>query len=277
MSGRDYIREGAEIYRRSFAIIRSEADLSRFSGTAERVVVRMIHACGMTDLPKDVDLSADFADAAEAALNQPYDVRLDPAGNLYIADFGNHRIRMVDSVGLMRTIAGTGEPGYSGDGGPATEARLHGPYGVFPDTALGLLIADSYNHVIRVVDRSGRIRTLAGTGRRGFSGDGGGAGNATFDTPQGLSVTDQGWILVGDEHNHALRAIEPDGSVRLLAGSGRAGFSPDGTPAKDARLADPENMLPSSDGTLFFTEAGSGRVRYVGPDGRLGTLAGGGP
>jgi precorrin-8X/cobalt-precorrin-8 methylmutase len=69
-ASRDYIREGAEIYRRSFAIIRSEADLSRFSGSAERVVVRMIHACGMTDLPRDVDLSPDFADAAEAALQR---------------------------------------------------------------------------------------------------------------------------------------------------------------------------------------------------------------
>jgi DNA-binding beta-propeller fold protein YncE len=212
--------------------------------------------------------------ARESALNQPYDVRVDPAGNLYIADFGNHRVRRVDPDGMIRTVAGTGKPGYSGDGGPATRAQLHGPYGVFPDAKLGLLIADTYNHVIRAVDRRGRIRTLAGTGTRGYGGDGGPALSATFDSPQGLAMTGRGSILVGDEHNHAIRVIEPGGIVRTLGGSGRAGFSPDGTPAEGARLADPENMLPADEGAVLFTEAGSGRVRYVGSDGRLGTLVG---
>ena len=220
---------------------------------------------------------SDGVPATAAALNQPYDVRLDSAGNVYIADFGNHRVRRVGLDGRIRTVAGTGKPGYGGDGGPAIAARLHGPYGVFHHAKLGLLIADSYNHVIRVVDEEGRIRTLAGTGHQGFTGHGGPARSATFDSPQGLSGTDRGAILVGDEHNHAIRVIDPGGTVRLLAGSGRAGFSPDGTPAQGARLADPENMLPWGDRAVLFTEAGAGRVRYVGPDGRLGTVAGGGP
>jgi sugar lactone lactonase YvrE len=219
----------------------------------------------------------DGVPANESALNQPYDVRVDPAGNLYIADFGNHRVRRVAPDGTIRTVAGTGKPGYSGDGGPATRAQLHGPYGVFSDAKLGLLIADTYNHVIRAVDRRGRIRTLAGTGTRGYGGDGGPALSATFDSPQGLAMTSGGSILVGDEHNHAIRVIEPGGMVRLLVGSGRAGFSPDGTPAEGARLADPENMLAADEGAVLFTEAGSGRVRYVGSDGRLGTVVGAAP
>jgi sugar lactone lactonase YvrE len=217
----------------------------------------------------------DGGPATDATLNQPYDVRLDAGGNLYIADYGNHRIRMVSPNGVMHTVAGRGVAGYSGDGGLATQARLNGPYGVSPDTGLGLLIADSHNHVIRVVDRQGYIRTLAGSGRRGFSGDGGSARSATFDTPQGLWVTPSGRIYVGDEHNHAIRVVEPDGTVRLVAGTGRPGVSPDGSSARDARLKDPENFL-SWDGTgVLFTEAGSGRIRSIDPDGRLGTLAGG--
>ena len=217
----------------------------------------------------------DGVPARESALNQPYDVRLDSAGSLYIADFGNHRVRRVDPDGLIRTVAGTGKPGYSGDGGPGFEARLHGPYGVFPDPELGVLIADSHNHVLRAVEPGGRIRTLAGTGTPGFSGDGGPALRARFDAPQGLAVTPRGSVLVGDEHNHAIRVVEPDGRVRLLGGAGRAGFSPDGAAAQGARLADPENLLPTAEGGVLFTEAGSGRVRYLRPDGRLGTLAGG--
>jgi sugar lactone lactonase YvrE len=213
--------------------------------------------------------------ATEATLNQPYDVRLDGDGNLFIADYGNHRIRKVSADGLMHTVAGQGVAGYSGDGGLATEARLNGPYGVFPDPKLGLLIADSHNHVIRAVDRRGYIRTLAGSGQRGFSGDGGAARSATFDTPQALWVDGTGAVYVGDEHNHAIRVLEPGGTVRLLAGTGRPGFSPDGSSAREARLNDPENIL-SWDGTgVLFTEAGTGRIRSIDSDGRLGTRAGG--
>lgn len=217
----------------------------------------------------------DGGPASEAELNQPYDVRLDSDGSLYIADVGNHRIRKVTPDGVIHTAAGRGDAGYSGDGGPATAARLNGPYGVYPDPKLGLLIADSYNNVIRVVDRRGYIRTLAGTTGSGLAGDGGPALSARFDTPQALWVGRSGAIYVGDEHNHAIRVIEPGGLVRRVAGTGARGFSPDGTPADSGRLDDPENIVVTEDGTVVFTEAGNGRVRYVAPDGRLGSIAGG--
>jgi hypothetical protein len=90
-------------------------------------------------------------------------------------------------------------------------------------------------------------------------------------------VTAGGSVYVGDEHNHAIRVIDPDGKIRLVAGSGHPGFSPDGSAARGARLNDPENMLPWKANGVLFTEAGGRRIRYIGPDGRLGTLAGGNP
>jgi hypothetical protein len=252
-AGRVYI---ADSYNHLILRIGSDGMLSRVAGTGRP------------------GYGGDGGPATAAALNQPYDVRLDAAGNLYIADYGNHRIREITSDGIMHTIAGTGTPGYSGDGGRAVQARLRGPYGVYPLPQGGFLIADSENNVIRRVDRNGAIETIAGTGQQGYSGDGGEAKRARFNEPQGLYVSGSGRIIIGDEHNHAIRVLEPDGSVRHLAGKGSPGFSPDGTPAAEASLNDPENMIGEDDGSLMFTEAGNARLRQIGPDGGLTTLAG---
>lgn len=252
-AGRVYF---ADSYNHVVLRIESDGILSRIAGTGS---------------PGD---GGDGGPATAAGLNQPYDVRLDGNGNLYVADYGNHRIRKITPDGIMHTVAGTGVPGYSGDGGLAGKARLNGPYGVHPIPELGFLIADSQNHVIRLVDGHGYITTLAGTGRPGFAGDGGAAKRASFDSPQGLYVSGSGQIVVGDEHNHAIRIIEPNGTVRHLVGTGKPGFSPDGTPASEAALSDPENMIVAGDGAVTFTEAGSGRIRRIGPDGRLMTIAG---
>jgi len=216
----------------------------------------------------------DGGPATDAALNQPYDVRVGDDGALYIADYGNHRIRRVAPDGRIATVAGTGAPGYTGDGGPATAARLNGPYGVYPDRRYGLLIADSQNHVIRRVDAQGRIETIAGSGRAGNSGDGGPALEARFDTPQGIAVGADGTIYVDDEHNHEIRVIDPRGIVHRLAGTGTPGFAPEGVLADSAPLNDPENMVILPDGRLLLTEAGNGRVTLVGNDRRLAAFAG---
>jgi sugar lactone lactonase YvrE len=213
--------------------------------------------------------------ATEATLNQPYDVRFDGRGNLYIADVGNHRIRRVSPAGIISTVAGNGEPGYDGDGGPATSARLRGAYGVFAHVRYGLLIADSGNDVVRQVDSTGTIRTIAGTGRRGNSGNGGPAIDARFNSPQGLFVDSAGRIYVGDEHNHTIRVVDADGVIRGVAGSGGQGFSADGTSALAGPLSDVENIVVTG-GDLFFTEAGSGRLRTIDVEGRLRTVAGAG-
>lgn len=220
-------------------------------------------------------MSGDGGPATAAALDQPYDVRLRPDGGVYIADVGNHRIRYIDPYGTIHTVAGTGAAGRSGDGGDAVAARLRGPYGVFAAAGIGLLIGDSGNDVIRVVEPGGSIRTLAGTGIRGLGGDGGPAASASLNSPQGLYVSAAGSIYFSDEHNHAIRVIEPDGTIRRVAGTGRPGSSGDGEPAARGALRDPENILVLDDGTILFTEAGNGRLRRIDDDGRLGTIAGG--
>jgi len=217
----------------------------------------------------------DGGPADEAALNQPYDVRVALDGAIYIADYGNNRIRRVTPDGRIATVAGTGEPGYDGDGGPAAAARLNGPYGVYPDSRHGFLIADSQNHVLRRVDATGLIETIAGTGRPGNTGDEGPARQAAFDTPQGIVVDEAGSIFVDDEHNHEIRVIDTAGVVHRLLGTGKPGFSADGTPADSTALNDPENMVLLPDGRLLLTEAGNGRVRMLGADHRLVTIAGG--
>jgi len=218
--------------------------------------------------------AGDAGPATEARLNRPFDVHLDDRGSLYIADFGNHRVRKVTPEGQIDTVAGTGRAGYSGDGGNARAASLNGPYGVFVDGSGRLLIADSLNHVVRRVDRSGIIETIAGTGEPGFSGDGGPAVGARLDAPQSLFVDPAGVIYVGDEHNHAVRVIRRDATLATLVGDGRRGHSPDGTPARSARLYDPEDLLVRHDSVLLVAEGGTGLVRSIDRSGTLSTFAG---
>lgn len=253
LAGRVYL---ADSYNHVVVRVDPDGGLTRVAGTGEP------------------GSEGDGGPAVEAMLDQPYDARVDERGNLYIADYGNHRIRRVTPAGMIETLAGTGEPGYSGDGGPAVAARLHGPYGVYPDRRYGFLIADSENHVVRRVDSTGTIRTVAGSGVPGNSGDDGPGLAARFNSPQGLAVGPLGEIYIGDEHNHEIRVIDAHGIVHRIAGIGVPGFSADGTPALAARLNDPENIVVLPDRSLLFTEAGSHRVRMVRPDGRLATFAG---
>lgn len=219
----------------------------------------------------------DGGQAVKAVLNQPYDVALDSTGNLYIADFGNHRIRKVDPHGRISTAAGTGVAGYGGDGGPAVEARLNGPYGVFVDADDNLLIADSLNHVVRKVGPDGKITTIAGTGERGYSGDGRPALAATFNSPESLFVDPLGRLYIGDEHNHSIRVIDTDGRISTLVGNGRPGDSVDGTVCDRAQLNDPEDIWVGHHGTILIADGANRRVRVILPGCVMRTFAGKGP
>ena len=215
--------------------------------------------------------------ATESSLNTPYDVRLDSKGNVYIADVFNHRIRKVDDKGMITTVAGTGVAGYSGDGGLAVKAQLNTPYGILLDRNDNLLIADSENNVIRKVGSDGIIRTIAGSGQRGYDGDGGPALAAKFDSPQSLAVDRNGRLYIGDEHNNAIRVLELDGTVRTLVGIKGPGFSGDGGPASFAQIADPENLWARKDGSILISARDNSRVRIVSPDGIINSFAGKGP
>ncbi len=221
--------------------------------------------------------SGDGQPALTAQLDQPMDLAFGPSGALYIADFGNHRIRRVDREGTIETVAGSGRPGFSGDGGPAIAAQLNGPYGLWVDSQEHLWIADSHNHRVRWVGDDGVITTVAGTGEAGFSGDGGPALAAHFDSPQAVLVSPSGSVLINDEHNHRIRVLLPDGTIRTVVGSSESGYCGDGGPATMACLNDPEGILLTPAGGLFLSDGDNHRIRRVLPTGRILTVAGSGP
>ena len=152
--------------------------------------------------------SGDGGTATAAELNYPGGVAFDASGDLYIADAFNNVIRKVTPSGTIGTVAGIGTWGYSGDGGAATAAELHGPYGVAFDTSGDLYIADTYNNRIRKVTPLGIISTVAGNGTNGYSGDGGAAAAAELGLPTGVAVDGSGNLFIADQNNNRIREIE---------------------------------------------------------------------
>ena len=217
--------------------------------------------------------SGDGGPASKARISAT-DVAIDAAGNVYVADTENHRVRRIDAAGVITTLAGTGEHGFSGDGGPAAEARLHTPYGVATDAAGNVYLADSGNHRVRRIDAAGVITTLAGTGRRGFSGDGGPAVEAQLRLPHGVAIDAAGNVYVADSSNNRVRRIDAAGVITTLAGTGRRGFSGDGGPAAEARLEFPTDVAADAAGNVYVADLFNQRVRRIDAAGVITTLAG---
>jgi sugar lactone lactonase YvrE len=209
----------------------------------------------------DTGYSGDNGPANLAQLDSPVGVAVDSAGNLYIADSQNNRIRKV-SNGVITTVAGNGESGFSGDGGPATRARLFKPTGVAVDPAGNLYIADTANSRVRKVSR-GVITTVAGNGTIGFSGDGGPATSAQLIRPNGLAVDSAGKIYIVDEV-HRIREIS-NGVITTVAGNGTPGFSGDNGPAATAQLYWPSGLAVDSAGKIYVAEIGNERIRLLTP------------
>ena len=218
----------------------------------------------------------DGAAAVAAKLNGPETVVLDSHGNLYIADGANHRIRKVDTNGVITTVAGTLTNGYSGDSGPATNARLYYPSGVAVDTNGNLYIADSENHRIRKVNTSGVISTLAGTGTSGFSGDGGQGTSARLNYPTSLALDTSGNLYIADYGNNRVRKLSPGGIISTLAGNGVGGYSANGGPATAAKLAFPSGVFVDAAGTVYIADTYNQCVRKVATNGIITTVAGNG-
>jgi poly(3-hydroxybutyrate) depolymerase/DNA-binding beta-propeller fold protein YncE len=167
-----------------------------------------------------IRFSGDGGPALQADLSFPHGLAVDGDGNLLIADTANHRVRQVDASGTIRTVAGTGIPGYSGDGGPALQAQLYEPWGLAIDQEGRLLIADAGNHCIRRVSREGAITTVAGDGTAGFAGDGGPATAARLSFPTHVAADSQGSLFIADTHNHRIGKVAPDGTITTLLGEG---------------------------------------------------------
>ncbi|MCL4796870.1 MAG: hypothetical protein KJZ84_20060 [Bryobacteraceae bacterium] len=217
--------------------------------------------------------SGDGGLAVSASLSDVTGLTLDGAGNLYIADAGNRRIRKVTPNGIISTIAGTGIQGFSGDGGPATDAQLNRPTSVL-FWAGSLYIADSSNQRIRRVSANGTITTIAGNGVAGFSGDGGPATGASLRFPLGLAADGLGNLYFADGDNNRVRRISPEGIITTAAGNGSGRFAGDQGPATSASLNIPWDVTIDGAGNLYIADAGNNRVRRVDGFGLISTLTG---
>ena len=258
--------------------------------------------------------SGDGGPAVKAQLQYPASVVVDADGNLFFAEYFEHRIRRVDSSGTISTVAGIGVEGFSGDGGPAVEAQLHSPTGVAVDADGNLFIADSSNRRIRKVDPSGTITTfaalpgaprgmefdaagnlfyadstkssirrvdpsgaittIAGVGRWGFGGDGGPATRAHLAAPSDVAVDAAGNLYIADENNHRIRKVDSTGIITTIAGSGDWGFAGDGGPAVEARFDRPRGVAVDAAGNVYIADHGNHRIRRVDPSGTITTIAG---
>jgi len=200
------------------------------------------------------DYSGDGGPAVQAQLYYPTSVAVDGSGNIYIADSSNNRIRKVDTSGTITTVAGDGTSDYSGDGGPAVQATLNGPYGVAVDGSGSIYIADSWNCCIRKVDTSGTITTVAGDGTEGYSGDGGPAVQATLNGPFGVAVDGSGSIYIADSWNYCIRKVDTSGTITTVAGDGTEGYSDDGGPAAQAKLNYPRGVAVDASGNIYIAD-----------------------
>ena len=220
--------------------------------------------------------SGDGGGATNAELNYPSGVAVDASGNLFIADTGNYRIREVRTNGIITTVAGNGTRGYSGDGGPATKAELDNPTGVAVDASGNLFIADSGNDRIREVGTNGIITTVAGNGTYGYSGDGGPATNAELWNPDGVAVDASGNLFIADQDNNRIREVGTNGIITTVAGNGTNGYSGDGGAATSAELSLAHGVAVDASGNLFIADSENSRIREVGTNGIITTVAGNG-
>lgn len=262
------------------------------------VLHTLLAAGGLAGSPKISTLAGngkagyagDGGPAAAAQVANPYGLAIGPDGALYVCEVDNHVIRRIDlKTNRIRTVAGTGQAGYSGDGGPAVHARLNQPYEVRFDRAGHMYFVEVKNHLVRRVEaRTGIISTLAGTGEEGFAGDGGPARQARFKQPHSLQFDPAGNLLVCDIGNHRIRRIDrKTGIVTTWAGTGEKKPTPDGAPLAGTPLNGPRALDLDPAGNLYLAlregnavyriDARTGRIHHLAGTGAQGYSGDGGP
>ncbi len=230
----------------------------------QTMVIRKINTSGIISTYAGAvtpGFSGDGGPATAAQIHHPSAIAIDGAGNLFIADFYNSRIRKVDTFGIMTTIAGTGSTLYNGDNIPATDANLFTPTGVAVDNLGNVYIADNKNNRIRKVNTAGIITTVAGTGSIGFTGDGDQATAAKINRPFGVYADNAGNIFISDTYNERIRMINTSGVISTIAGNGLSGYDGDGGMATSAKLSTPMGICLNNTGGMYL--AVSDRIRYI--------------
>ena len=214
----------------------------------------------------------DGAAATAAQLSSPEGVAVDGNGNVYIADTANSKIRRVTVAGSISTFAGSGTPGYAGDGAAAGSAQLNFPTSVAVDTSGNVYIADYLNSAVRKVTTGGTISTIAGTGVQGYSGDNAAGNKARLNGPQNVAVDSAGNVYIADQGNNRVRMVSASGNIVTIAGTGDPGFAGDGGLALNAHVT-PAGVAVDNTGAVYISDGGS-RVRKVIPGGGILTVAG---
>ncbi len=204
----------------------------------------------------------------------PSGVAVDATGNIYFSLFGSNQIFKQTISGLTTIIAGNGNVGYSGDGGPATSAQFTGPYGLAVDASGNVFVADKINNRIRKISTSGIITSIAGNGIAGFGGDGGLAIFAKLNNPTGIDIDLSGNIYIADQNNHRIRKINSAGIITTIAGIGTAGYSGDGGLAVTAKLDTPDEVTVDASGNIYIAEYMNDVIRKINTSGIITTIAG---
>ena len=224
--------------------------------------------------------SGDGGPATESSIFLPFGIAVDAAGNLYIADSSNNRIRKVDSsTQIISTIAGNGNVGISGDGGPATQASISNPTSVVVDPAGNVYFSDNGNNAVRKIDAfSGTLTTVAGKlGSHGYAGDKGPATAALLNGPNSITFDASGNLYIADTANNVIRMVSSaTGIITTIAGTGAPAFTGDNGPAVQAALNAPWGVTVSPAGVLYIADQGNNRIRMVDSTGTITTIVGNG-
>ncbi len=221
--------------------------------------------------------TGDGGPATNALIGNPYKICFDVSGNIYVAEYSYNRVRKISTTGIITTVAGDGSisGGFFGDGGPATLAKLNGPSGVAVDASGNIYIADLGNSRIRMVNASGTISTIAGTGVNTYSGDNGPATLATLNSPTDVDI-DGSNIIIADYNNKCVRKINSSGIITTIAGTGIQGNSGDGGPATSAQMGAVTGIDIDVSGNLYIADVVYGTIRKVNTLGIISTVAGSG-
>jgi trimeric autotransporter adhesin len=214
--------------------------------------------------------------ATNAEIRHPMGLALDSSGNVFVADYSNHRIRKIGRDGIITTIAGYLAGGFSGDDDSALAAQLYFPSDIAFDKFGALYIADTGNNRIRKIETTGIIKTIAGTGTAGFDADGKDATSTQFNGPSGIAIDASGNIFIADSFNHRIRKIATDNKVSTVAGKSTIGYSGDNGAATSAELYFPKDILVDSSGNLTLSDSYNQRIRRVSTSGTISTIAGNG-
>lgn len=239
-----------------------EYDGQRIRRVGKDGVISTVAGSGETGLANGPALKASF--------NKPHEIRFDAKGDLYVADMANHAIRRIDlKSGTVSTFAGTGKAGYSGDGGPAAEAALKQPHSIQFGPDGDLYICDIGNHVIRRVDKAGRISTYAGTGKAGPTPDGAPIQGTPLNGPRSLDFDRQGRLWLATREGNQVFRFE-GGKIHHVAGTGKKGFTGNGGPAREATLSGPKGIAVAPNGDVLLVDTESHSIRKI--DAKTGRL-----